>query len=392
MAVRGVVTLPILALVAAGAGSLFSLATASTGSAGGGHPARPAAAATASPTTSSVAGWPRHSPAPAPKPVQRRTAAAARHGTAPQHPAAAATVTLAGCPVPPQPPSPPPPPPWHPDVLVPASALPPVVTPAPWKSDVGPITGKGMWIWTWSETDGGSARAIVEQAVRAGVHSLWVRVGDSLDGFYGAPELAALVPLAHANGLTVIAWGFPYLYDPLRDAAWAARALDWRGPGGQRVDGFSADIERPTEGVDLTAQRAAVYLEAVRHAAGSRLVVATTYPPLDAYWFGDYPYRAMAPYVDAFAPMIYWECTDPGADAIADVARLSTLHRPVDIIGQAFSMASIKGRAPSPSGAEITEFMADGRKAGAVGASFWVWQDATAQEWAALAAYRWHPR
>jgi hypothetical protein len=269
--------------------------------------------------------------------------------------------------------------------------LPAVVPPAPWKSDTSAIAGKGMWIWTWSETDGGDARAIVEQAVRAGIHSLWVRVGDSLDGFYGASELAALVPLAHAAGLKVVAWGFPYLYDPVGDARWTAKALDWRGPGGQQVDGWSADIERPTEGVDLTAQRAAVYLEEVRRAAGSRLLVATTYPPMDAYWFGDYPYHAMAPYVDAFAPMIYWECSDPGADATADIARLSTLRRPVDIIGQAFNMADIHGRAASPSGAEITEFMAAGRKAGAVGASFWVWQDATAAEWAALAAYRWQP-
>ena len=141
----------------------------------------------------------------------------------------------------------------------------------------------------------------------------------------------------------------------------------------------------------MTAQRAGVYLETVRRAAGDRLVVATVYPPLDLYWYGDYPFHAMAPYVDAFAPMIYWECTDPGTDATAETARLSSLGRPVDIIGQAYNMAPEHGRAASPSGAELTEFMSAGRRAGAVGASFWVWQDATAEEWAALAAYRWQP-
>lgn len=298
-------------------------------------------------------------------------------------------VTLLGCPVPPHPPLPPAPPPWHPSVLVPDADLPAIAAPRPWRSQLSPLTGTGMWIWEWSQTAGGNASAIVKQAVAAHLHQLWVRVGDSKNGFYGAGELKALVPAAHAAGLSVIAWGFPYLYDPARDVAWTAQVLAWRGPRGQRVDGYSADIERPSEGVDLSARRAAVYLEGVRRAAGDRLVVATVYPPIDAYWSGgEYPYAAMAPYVDAFAPMIYWECADPGADVAFDVARLSTL-RPVHVIGQAFDMADTGGRAVAPSGAEIKEFLAAGRRSGALGASFWVWQHATAQEWAAIAAYRW---
>jgi hypothetical protein len=246
-----------------------------------------------------------------------------------------------------------------------------------------------MWIWEWSATDGGNAAAIVRQAVAAHLHQLWLRVGDSMNGFYGAASLAALVPAAHAAGLSVMAWGFPYLYDPVRDARWTAQVLAWRSPNGQAVDGFSADLERSTEGVDMTARRVAVYLEQVRRAAGSRLVVATVYPPTDLWWDGgEYPYQAMAPYVDAFAPMVYWGCTDPGADAALAVSRLSTL-RPVHIIGQAFNMADVGGRAVAPSGAEMAEFLNAGRRAGAVGGSFWVWQDATAPEWAAISAYRW---
>ena len=140
----------------------------------------------------------------------------------------------------------------------------------------------------------------------------------------------------------------------------------------------------------LSAQRAAVYLELVRQAAGSRLVVATVYPPTDANWDGGYPYQAMAPYVDAFAPMVYWECTDPGSDAGRDVARLSTL-RPVHVIGQAFKFGGVGGRTVSPSGAEITEFLSASRRAGALGASFWVWQEATSEEWASVSGFSWSP-
>jgi hypothetical protein len=245
-----------------------------------------------------------------------------------------------------------------------------------------------MWIWEWSATDGGNAGQVVQQALADGLHQVWVRVGDSRDGFYGAEELGALVPVAHAHGISVIAWGFPYLWDPAGDARWTAQVLNWRGPAGQKIDGFSADIEKPSEGVQLSAQRAAVYLEEVRKAAGDQLVIATVYPPSDANWDGGYPYRAMAPYVDAFAPMVYWECTDPGSEASLDLARLRTL-RPVHAIGEAFNFSSVGGRTVSPSGAEINEFLSASRRAGALGASFWVWQEASPQEWAAVAHFRW---
>ena len=68
-----------------------------------------------------------------------------------------------------------------------------------------------MWIWEWDSTDGGNADEIVQQAVSAGLHQLCVRVGNSMIGFYGANELDALVPVAHAHRFAVIAWGFPYL-------------------------------------------------------------------------------------------------------------------------------------------------------------------------------------
>ena len=327
-----------------------------------------------------------------PAPASPRQRGRPAHPASPQTPTTAKTPTppgpvpLSGCPVPPHPALPPSPPPWHPAVLV--TSLPPVTAPSPWTSHVAALAGKGMWIWEWDSTDGGDAAEIVQQAVSAGLRQLWVRVGDSMNGFYGADELDTLVPVAHAHGLAVIAWGFPYLWDPVGDAGWTAQILDWRAADGQQIDGYSADIEEATEGVMLNAQRAAVYLELVRQAAGSRLVVATVYPPTDANWEGGYPYRAMAPYVDAFAPMVYWECTDPGTDAALDVARLSTL-RPVHVIGQAFNFAGVGGRAVSPSGAEITEFLSASRRAGALGASFWVWQEATPEEWTAVTDFPW---
>ena len=261
--------------------------------------------------------------------------------------------------------------------------------PAPWTSDTTAIAGKGMWVWELPRTEAGNVDAIVAKAHAAGLHQLWVRVGDSQLGFYAQRDLDRLVPAAHRAGVSVIGWGFPYLYDPVADAVWSLEALSWTAPDGERLDGFAADIERASEGVDLSALRVAAYLATLRQGAGDSLIVATVYPPTNGNWYGDYPYTVMARYVDAFAPMIYWECTDPAADTAVALTRLATLHRAVHVIGQAFSNADTGGRVPPPSAAETEWFLHAAQATGASGASLWVWQSATAEEWAAIAGYRW---
>jgi len=246
--------------------------------------------------------------------------------------------------------------------------------------------GKGMWIWQFANTDGGDAAAIVAAASRAHLHQLWLRVADSQNGFYGSDTLKELVPLAHRNGIEVIGWGFPYLYDPVADAAWTVQALDW-SYAGTRLDGFSPDIETASEGVDLTAHRVQVYLSLVRHERPNDLLVATVFPPNDSEWV-TYPYQTIAPYVDAFAPMVYWGCEQPAVGAAQALARLRALA-PVHLIGQAYNMAAEGGRTAPPSPAEITAFLVAARQGGALGASFWSWQAIDTDEWAAMAAYTW---
>ncbi|HEX4538661.1 MAG TPA: hypothetical protein VH112_00320 [Acidimicrobiales bacterium] len=300
----------------------------------------------------------------------------------------AGPVALAGCPPPPSPPGRPAPgPPWHPPVLVPEPALPAPPPPAPRLPSPAALSGKGLWIWQLPATEHGDVAAIVSKATQAGLHQLWVRVADSRDGFYAPSQLAALVPAAHRAGLAVIGWGFPYLYDPVADAVWTQQALGWRGPDGGRLDGFAADIETPSEGTALSARRAVTYLGFARPAAQGRPLVATVFPPTN-HNLSTMPYAAMAPYVDAFAPMMYWGCTDPGAYAQLALANLGTLA-PVHLIGQAYNMADEGGRPASPSSAEILRFLAVARSGGAVGASLWSWQEMTGEEYGALASFPW---
>ena len=296
---------------------------------------------------------------------------------------------LPGCPPPRRPPGrgPSPAPAWRPPVLVPEAQLPEPLPASAGAADLSALGGKGMWLWKYRQSEGGDAAAVVDRAVSAGLRQLWVRVGDSRDGFYAADVLAELVPRAHARGLMVIGWGFPYLWDPVGDARWTAEALAWEGPDGSVLDGFSPDIERSSEGVALTERRARVYLGLVRRAAGSRLVVGTVYRPTDTLWRA-YPYAALAEYLDAFAAMVYWGCTEPGAAATQALERLGTL-RPVHLIGQGYDMAPEGGREGPPTAEETIRFLDVARRGGAKGASLWVWQSMGPEQWSALSAYPW---
>jgi hypothetical protein len=347
-----------------------------TGPAAAAH--RPAPAAASGP----VAGMAVH-PAPSAPPPAAVPAPAPTPPVAP----APTNLPLPGCPPPPYT-GPPAAPPWHPAHLVPDSQLPPAPRAPAGRNSTAAISGKGMWIWQLSATDHGDPSAIVSDAVAAGLHQIWVRVGDSRDGFYGAGALSGLVPAAHRAGLTVIGWGFPYLFDPVADAGWTRAAIAWRSADGRGLDGWSADIETAAEGVALSPQRVAVYLGQVRAADPRTLLVATVFPPTDQQ-LARYPFATMAPYVDAYAPMLYWGCTQPALDVQQALTRLRPLGPEVHVIGQAYDMGPYGGRRGAPPAGELDAFMLAARQAGAVGASFWSWQSINPEEWAAVSGFRW---
>jgi hypothetical protein len=267
-----------------------------------------------------------------------------------------------------------------------AAALPAAVAiPRHRHVDISAVTGKGIWLTTWPG-DYVNVRQVVARATAAGLRQIWVRTGGTFEGWYGAGLLTRLLPAAHAAGLKVIAWDFPSLGDPLRDVRRADHVLLGRFDG-QRVDGFSPDIETITEGTFNSPRRVRIYLSRVRRDAGSLPVIATVLRPTPAM-LASYPYRAEAPYVDVFAPMVYWSCTEPGAatlDAIGPLARL----RPVHVIGQSFNMGSMGGRHGMPTGREIWRFLDVAKRSGAVGASLYLYEQTRAPQWRALTRYPW---
>ena len=310
-----------------------------------------------------------------PAPVR---AAAVRTAVAAPRPAPPAP-PQAGCPVPKRHPSSWTPKPQPPPQVADAK-LPPALPRAAKAGSLVAISGKGIWVTNWPK-DKVDAPALVAKAKRAGLTSIWVRTGGSRQGYYGDEVLPALVPAAHRAGLKVVAWDFPFLSDPVRDAARAHRAL------ASGIDGFAPDIETKAEGTYASSRRVALYLSLVRRYAGSRPIAATVPRPTPKR-LASFPYAAFSPYADVFAPMVYWSCNEPGALVMQSLQRLGR-WLPVAPVGQAYDMRTDGGRAGLPTRAETWRFLDVARRGGAVGASMWTIETIGAGQWDALSHYPW---
>lgn len=254
------------------------------------------------------------------------------------------------------------------------------------KPSLHAAAAKGMWLTTWpkSELD---ASEVVRRAKAAGLRQVWIRTGGTKQGYYGDRLLAALLPKAHAAGIAVIAWDFPFLSDPVADVERARRAMAFTVDG-QRIDGFAPDIETKAEGVHATSKRVAAYLSRVQALAGNRPIVATV-PRPTAKRLATYPYKATAPYVDGYSAMIYWSCLEPGETTRNAIRELAKLGKPVAVVGQAYDMGPEGGRQGLPSVGEVWRFLDVAKRAGAFGASLYQYDTAGPSQWGPLTRYPW---
>jgi len=262
--------------------------------------------------------------------------------------------------------APPPPPPAAPALSVP--------------------TGKGMWIWQPQYADGGDPASIVAHAQAAGLTHIYVRTGSSVDG-PTVGFLDALLPVAHAAGLKVIGWDFPYLDDPALDADRAIDEILYTLPAtGDRLDGFSADIETPYEGVALTPEAAATYGQIIRDAVGPDYPLIATVPRPSPARQRDYPYAEVTASFSAIAPMVYWINGPPVDPTIEALSFLAQFGKPVMPVGQAYDGGLEGGPPGTPTYHDLEVYMEVANENGASGVSFWSWQHASDEMWAAIAA------
>lgn len=257
-------------------------------------------------------------------------------------------------------------------------------------SAVAAVSGPGIWV-TFPDWKAEGTAGVLAAARRDHATHIYLEVATSSDGFYGGRALDSLLPAAHAAGIAVLAWIYPALQNVPQDLAILRAVAAYRSPAGDRADGLALDIED-----QLTPSRVARYARAAAALEGrGGLVVGITWAPQQ---MPSYPYRALAPYVSAFAPMDYWHTLQENYSyaQVYDWVRTSVQRIrqaagrptvPIDVIAETFDWFSpVTGRGLwSPSALELQAAIAAASDSGAAGISFYRPSTATPAEQAVMA-------
>lgn len=256
------------------------------------------------------------------------------------------------------------------------------------------VAGKGMWA-TYDLLERVSAQSVVETMRVNGISHLYFQVGRSNLGFYGGPGLDQLLPLAHASGIRVVGWVYPFLRDTVADVKLTADAIRYSTPDGHRIDALAADIEENTAADEVHA-----YGQLVRALAGDDvpLIVATYPPQMDRG--RTYPFAVVARTWNVIAPMDYyrspsrrWSAADAAryiTTSIQGIREMAGRSVAVAPIGQAYGIGWPNETGPTnPTAEETRAMLRAAKEAGAVGISFFEWAHGTAPQWREIGAYSW---
>lgn len=243
--------------------------------------------------------------------------------------------------------------------------------------------GKGMWIWHPEATEGGNPDAIVARAEATGLTHVYVWLGSSISGFATPDFLRAFLPVAHAHGLRVYGWDFPYLDNADFDVDRAVADINFTTPSGDRIDGFAADIELRSMGVNISPLTADVYTTHLRTRVGPNYPLIAVVPRPNPLLVS-YPFAEVIRNFDAVAPMVYWLGGDPVAQLNDAMQALAPFHKPILPIGQAYDGRNEGGPPGVPPRAQLLAFMQRADELGATGVSWWSWQHADQQAWDAV--------
>lgn len=265
-----------------------------------------------------------------------------------------------------------------------------VAKPAPKQPTRFVPSGTGMWIYQWHHTNRGDASAIVARAKRVGLSTLYMRTGSSWDGFTAGRVLPALLRATRGTTLSVVAWDFPRLKRPARDARRLVRAA-WlgRANNGPHVAAVAPDIETPAEGTFNAAWRVRLYLHVLRKHLPKGVTILSTVPWPSSYRRADYPYRTVAAHSDVLVPMAYWYNNPPGVVTSRSINYLRQFRKPVAPVGQGYD-----GKLDVPTlrhndlAREVPVFLRTAARAHVRAVSIWSWQSAKPATWRALARAR----
>lgn len=249
------------------------------------------------------------------------------------------------------------------------------------------LQGKGFYIWQILRTEGGSASAIANLAVQAGLTHTLIKIADgnrayNLDPNTGADLVPPVLAALRDRNIEVWGWHYVYGYDPEAEAAIAIQRIQQLG-----VDGYVIDAESQYEepGRDAAAR---LFMSLLRAAL-------PTFPiALSSFRFPTYhptfPWQAFLELCDINMPQVYWvDAHNPGDQLIRCLREFEAItpFRPIIPTGSAYLQGDWQ---PTP--AEMVEFMDTARDLNMAAANFWEWAHTRLYLpalWTAIADYDW---
>jgi hypothetical protein len=230
-----------------------------------------------------------------------------------------------------------------------------------------PFDRQGMWVWYVDRSHGGSVPAIVAQAKRAGIGTVYIKAGDGDDVW--SQFSRGLVQALHRGGLNACAWQFVYGERPVAEAQVAAAAV------AKGADCFAIDAEGDYEGKYAAAD---LYVRTLRAAIGGTFPVSlAAFPYVD--YHPSFPYSVfLGPGGATYnQPQMYWKTIGTSVRAVYEHTYLYNRlwGRPIYPIGQTYE---------SPGRGPLKLFRRFAASYGGLAPSWWSWQETNGREWGAL--------
>ena len=232
-----------------------------------------------------------------------------------------------------------------------------------------PFTKRGMWIWELPATDGGNVSALIGQAERYGIQTLYIKSGDGNSMW--SQFNPTLVDELHAAGLHVCAWQYVYGNHPVEEADVGIQAVR---------DGAECLV------IDAETQYQRRYVQAQEYMGTLRSKLGSSYPiALAGFPYVDYhptfPYSVFLGRNGAQynLPQMYWQDIGTTVDGVyAHTFEFNELYqRPIYPLGQLYD---------SPPATSVRRFRSVGLAYRAAGVSWWDWQSAGNRQFSAIAA------
>jgi len=232
-----------------------------------------------------------------------------------------------------------------------------------------PFDRQGMWVWYVERSSGGSIAAMVAQARRAGIGTVYIKAGDG--GGAWSQFSQGLVRALHRGGLDVCAWQFVYGDSPVAEARVGAAAV------AKGADCLVIDAEGDYEGKYAAAD---LYVRTLRAKIGETFPLSlAAFPYVD--YHPSFPYSVfLGPGGATYnQPQMYWKTIGTSIRAVFEHTYLYNRlwGHPIYPIGQTYE---------SPGRGPLKLFRRFAASFGGLAPSWWSWQETSGREWGALAA------